>query len=660
MLKVIFPEPFSARRLRSPQSQDCGSTHEPCRSEIGLRDGMSQYTFVPMHMEDSQKPGSSRHSDPDFASLDLAMIGNCAVSALIDRHARIVWCCLPRFDSAPVFGALLSATQSATESGSFGIEIEHMVRAEQAYDVGTAVVRTTLFDHAGQSLEVVDFAPRFSHHGRLFRPAQLVRRVRALSGHPRIRISVCPMGAWGARGCSTTRGTNHIRFELPGQTLRLTTDAPLTYVIDHTWFSLHTPINMLLGPDETLDGGIEATARWFEEATSTHWREWTRRLAVPLEWQDAVIRAAITLKLCQYEETGAIVAAMTTSIPEAPCSGRNWDYRYCWLRDAFFVVRALNSLAEVGTMEDYLRWLHDVVRSAEGGHLQPLYGIGLERNLPERIEPALPGYRGMGPVRVGNQAHEHHQHDVYGNVVLGAAQAFHDQRLFRRAGLDDFKALEAVGDRAWQFHDQPDAGMWELRTRARVHTSSSLMCWAACDRLAKAATALELSERSAWWSERAITIRDQILHRAWNDRRQAFVESFDGQHLDASVLLMAEVGFIDPRDPRFVKTLDALEQHLCDGPYMRRYEEADDFGRPQTAFNVCAFWRIDALARLGRTVEAREIFEAMLARRNPLGLLSEDLDPSTGELWGNFPQTYSMVGVVNGAVRLSRPWADVV
>ena len=305
-----------------------------------------------------------------------------------------------------------------------------MTRVEQAYDSGTAIVRTTLHDDAGQSVEVVDFAPRFTHHGRMFRPAQLVRRVRALKGHPRIRIAVQPAGGWGAGARTVTRGTNHLRFLLPEQTLRLTTDAPLTYVADQTWFSLHTPISLLLGPDETLDGGIEETARWFEEATARHWREWTRRLAVPLEWQDAVIRAAITLKLCQYEETGAIVAAMTTSIPEAPGSGRNWDYRYCWLRDAFFVVRALNSLAEVGTMEDYLRWLHDVVRGSAGGHVQPLYGIGLERELTERIEPGLAGYRGMGPVRVGNQAYEHHQHDVYGNIVLGAAQAFHDLRLF--------------------------------------------------------------------------------------------------------------------------------------------------------------------------------------------------------------------------------------
>jgi GH15 family glucan-1,4-alpha-glucosidase len=266
----------------------------------------------------------------------------------------------------------------------------------------------------------------------------------------------------------------------------------------------------------------------------------------------------------------------------------------------------------------------------------------------------------MGPVRVGNQAQEHFQHDVYGNVVLGAAQAFHDQRLLHRAGMAEFTRLEAVGERAVQVFEQPDAGMWELRTRSRVHTSSCLMCWAACDRLGKIAQRLNLGLRSAYWQNCAQVMRERILQNSWSEERKAFVESYGGKDLDASVLLMAEVGFISGQDPRFVATVDALEKHLCDGPYMRRYEAADDFGKPETAFNICTFWRIDALARIGRTAQAREIFESMLAARNPLGLLSEDTHPVTGEMWGNFPQTYSMVGIINAAVRLSAPWDTMV
>ena len=592
----------------------------------------------------------------DRATLNLGLIGNCAISALVDPRGAIIWCCMPRFDGDPIFHALLDSADGLPEEAVLSVDLEGFARSEQAYEPGTAILHTRLYNHAGEGVEIVDFCPRFFNRDRPFRPAQLVRRVRPLVGHPRVRFVVRPRGEWGTAKPEIARGSNHLRFILPSGTLRLNTNAPLTYVLDSTWMSLHSPLSLMLGPDETLSAGIEETARDFEEQTHLYWRRWTRRLALPLEWQDAVIRAAITLKMCQFEETGAIVAAMTTSIPEAPNTERNWDYRYCWLRDAFFVVRALNSLSEVGTMEDYLRWLNDVVRGARGGHVQPLFGIGLEHKLTEELVPSLSGYRGMAPVRTGNQAFEHVQHDVYGNIVLGAAQAFFDHRLFRRADARDFAELEGMGQQAWRLHDQPDAGMWELRTRARVHTSSSLMCWAACDRLAKIAVVFGQDDRKALWKSRADQIRATILARAWSEKRQAFAESFGGNELDASVLLMAEVGFIDPRDPRFVKTIEVLEATLCDGPFMRRYEAPDDFGKPETAFNVCSFWRIDALARIGRGDEAREIFEALLARRNHVGLLSEDLHVASGELWGNFPQTYSMVGIINGAVRLSQPW----
>jgi GH15 family glucan-1,4-alpha-glucosidase len=591
------------------------------------------------------------------ASLNLGVIGNCAYSALIDERGRLVWCCLPRFDGDPVFNALLDPSESGSH---WAFEIEGFERSEQDYKPNTAILRTRLFDHQGQGIEITDFAPRFTSRDRMFRPLTLIRRVKVLSGTPRVRVLIRPRFDWGRQVPTLTQGSHHIRYVGTPQTLRLTSDAPLNYVLAETFFVVDRQMNFILGPDETLLGGIEETARLFEQETASYWCTWARRLAIPLEWQDAVIRAAITLKMSLFEDTGAIVAAMTTSVPEAPNSGRNWDYRFCWLRDAFFVVRALNSLSEVGTMEDYLRWLNNIVVRSRGGHIQPLYGIGQEEQLPEAILGHLPGYRGQGPVRVGNQAQEHFQHDVYGNIILGASQSFHDHRLFRRAGRNEFGYLEAVGEQAFRVYDQPDAGMWELRTRARIHTSSALMCWAACDRLAKVASTLGLPDRIRYWRERADKVRERILREAWNEKRQAFAESFGGRDLDASALLMVEVGFIDPNDSRFIATVDALETSLCDGPYMRRYEAPDDFGKPETAFNICTFWRIDALARIGRRGQAREIFEVMLKSRNPLGLLSEDTHPVSGEMWGNFPQTYSMVGLINAAVRLSAPWDTVI
>lgn len=590
-------------------------------------------------------------------SLNLGMVGNCAYSALIDREARLVWSCLPRFDGDPVFNGLLDNT----DNGSWwAFELEDFERSEQEYEPNTAVLRTRLYDRKGQGIEITDFAPRFWSRGRMFRPLTLVRRVKVLAGSPRMRVQLRPRFDWGRGKPTVTQGSTHIRYVGGAQTLRVNCDAPISYVLSEAFFVVDRSMNFIMGPDETLTGGIEDTARAFEQETVSYWRSWTRALALPLEWQDAVIRSAITLKLSLFEDTGAIVAAMTTSIPEAPGSGRNWDYRYCWLRDAFFVVRALNSISEVATMEEYLRWLMNIVSRSGGGHIQPLYGIGQEEQLPEFILDHLPGYRGMGPVRVGNQAQEHFQYDVYGNIILGAAQAFHDHRLFKRAGRAEFAQLEAVGEQAFRVYDQPDAGMWELRTRARVHTSSALMSWAACDRLSKVAAALGLPERIRYWRERADIIRARILTESWSEERQAFAESFGGRDLDASALLMAEVNMIDPNDARFVSTVDALEKSLCDGPYMRRYEAPDDFGKPETAFNICTFWRIDALARIGRKAQAREIFEVMLKSRNHLGMLSEDTHPVTGEMWGNFPQTYSMVGTINAAVRLSAPWDNVI
>ncbi|PWB81942.1 MAG: glucoamylase [Methylocystaceae bacterium] len=594
-----------------------------------------------------------------MSGLDLGVVGNCAYAALIDRNASVVWCCLPRFDADPVFHSLLGGPKDAEEGGFFSIELDDRVHGEQDYSGNTAILETVLHGKQG-SVRVTDFAPRFMWRDRLFFPQTLVRRLTPVSGTPRIRIRLRPRFDYGATAPVLTFGSHHIRYVGPHTTLRLTTNAPLDYIRDETLFNLNGSIDLILGPDETLSEGVAQTARSFEERTRNYWQHWVHRLAIPFEWQSAVIRAAVTLKLCTYEATGAIVAALTTSIPEAPDTQRNWDYRYCWVRDAYFVVRALNRMAAMRKMENYFSWLMNIVASASGSHIQPVYGVGLESALDERIVTTLPGYRGMGPVRVGNQAYQHFQHDSYGNVILGVAQAFLDRRLLSPPTRMDFLRLEDLGRQALACYDQPDAGMWELRSRARVHTTSSLMCWAAADRLAKIAEYIGEPERARDWRAEAERIRQVILERAWSQKRQAFVESLDGEFLDAGVLLMIEVGFIDPNDPRMISTMQQIETTLGRGPHMMRYEAADDFGTPKTAFNTCSFWRIDALARMGRIEEARGHFEALLSCRNRLGMMSEDVDVQTGESWGNYPQTYSMVGIINCAMRLSRSWEKAI
>jgi GH15 family glucan-1,4-alpha-glucosidase len=590
--------------------------------------------------------------------LDLAPIGNCAVSALIDRMGRYVWACAPRFDSDPVFSSLLGDQDPGepTTLGLWSVDMIDVAEASQAYLRNTAVLRTELTDKNGAKLEILDFSPRYPQFGRIYRPAAFIRLIRPLEGAPNIRIRVTPTADWGRRTAEVTSGSNHIRFLCAELVMRLTTNCPVSHILTARTFRLEQDLALFLGPDEPVDADVLTTAERMLGETTGAWREWVRTLSVPLEWQTAVIRAAIALKLCAYEETGAIVAAMTTSIPEAPHSGRNWDYRYCWLRDAYYVVQALNRLGAADMLENYLRYLRNLIDQSKGGHIQPVYGVGLEPALGERIVEALPGFRGMGPVRAGNQAHEHLQHDVYGQIILSSAQAFFDERLLRPATVEDFRALEQVGERAFLLHDQPDAGLWEFRTRARVHTYSAVMCWAACDRLANVAEALGLAERTTYWRARAQTVRSRIEAEAWNAQKDRFAASFGGDELDASLLQMVDVRFIGPGDPRHKKTLAAIERDLKRGPYLMRYAD-DDFGEPETAFNVCTFWFIEALHLSGRTAEARALFEQMLSHRTSSGLLSEDIGLEDGRLWGNYPQTYSLVGLINCATLLSQPWS---
>jgi pentatricopeptide repeat protein len=486
----------------------------------------------------------------------------------------------------------------------------------------------------------------------------LIRRVRPLGGTPRIRYRLRPACDYAKGKPEVTRGSNHVRFVMPDLTLRLTTNAPPTYVVDETPHILEREITLLLGPDESLTQAVSDTGRDFLEKTHHYWREWTRFLSLPFEWQGPVIRAAITLKLCSFEETGAVLAALTTSIPEAADSGRNWDYRFCWLRDSYFVVLALNRLGVTRTMEGYLSYITNIVSGHEQGPLQPLFGIALQRRLDERKENALAGYRGMPPVRVGNHAYVQTQNDGYGAVVLASAQAFFDQRLARPGDEAFFRRLEALGEQAVALWNTADAGLWELRTREEVHTFSAVMCWAACDRLARIAEHLGLDERARLWRGHAQEIREAILERAWNAEAESFASTFGGEEIDASLLLLPELGFIDAREPMFLGTLAHVERRLKRGSTLYRYAAADDFGEPETSFNVCTFWYIDALAQVGRTEEARALFCQMLDKRNHLGLLSEDIDSDTGELWGNFPQTYSMVGLINSALRLSISWEE--
>jgi pentatricopeptide repeat protein len=590
-------------------------------------------------------------------NLELALIGNCVIGALIDKKAEVVWNCLPRFDGEPVFSSLLKTDDPETIMGTYAIDLENFSHSEQYYEKNTAILITHLYDTSGNGVTITDFVPRFMQYGRMYRPMMLSRKLAPI-GSPRIRIRLRPACDDGSQGYRKIQGSNHIRYLGCDMALRLTTGMSVTAIIDETWFILDGEHYLIFGDDQSINEPIKQLTERFLVETESYWLEWSRYLAIPFEWQEAVIRAAITLKLSAYEDTGAIIAAMTTSLPEARDSERNWDYRFCWLRDSYFTVHALNRLGATRTMEQYLQYLVNIVAGMSEEHLQPVFRINGSKQMPERIAHNLPGYRGMGPVRVGNQAAEQIQHDVYGAIVLSATQMFFDERIRRPGSKELFELLEKMGEKAYTYYNQPDAGLWELRGSKHVHTFSSMMCWAATDRLAKIARKLELPERLEYWTTAANTIRDAIEENGFNQELNAYTATWGGDTMDASLLLACELGYIDGRDARFTGTIAEIEKKLLPkgSRYLFRYVVEDDFGLPENAFTICSFWYIDALASAGRTEEARDLFEDLLSKRNHLGLLSEDLDPETGELWGNFPQTYSMVGIINSARILSKKW----
>jgi GH15 family glucan-1,4-alpha-glucosidase len=585
--------------------------------------------------------------------LDLALIGNGRTGALINPCGRIVWWCYPRYDGDPIFSRLLAGNE---EKGFTDVVLDDMVEYSSEYLRNTAVVSTILTDSRGARVRITDFAPRFRHYERIFRAPQLFRIIEPIEGLPRITIRVRPTQNYGEPIGRRAASSNHIRYQ-GTEVVRLTTDAPLSMIERESPFVLNRPLHLVFGPDEPFTGDLQTTTREFCDRTRDYWTAWVRGLTISYDWQDVIIRAGITLKLSTFEETGGIIAAHTTSIPEAPGSGRTWDYRFCWVRDAYFVVKALNRVGATQTMEEFISYTLGIAANRDDP-LRPVYSVVPTDPMEERTAIHLAGYRGDGPVRIGNAAAEQVQHDTYGSVILAATPMFFDHRLPKLGDVSLFRLLESLGNKAANLALQPDAGIWEHRLRKQVHTHSAAVCWAGCHRLAAIATQLGLHDRAAYWNGIADPIQKELLERAWNPTRKAFTAAFGSDALDASVLLLPDLGIINVHDERFVSTVAAIERELLREKHVMRYVSADDFGLPMTAFLICRFWLIDTLWALGRREEAHDLFVDVLKHRNRFGLLSEDIDPQHGALWGNFPQTYSMAGLILTGMRLSRSWED--
>ncbi len=582
-----------------------------------------------------------------MAKLDHAVIGNGCVLALVSPTGAIEWLCLPRFDSPTIFARLLDEKKG----GHFVITADgREIVGESAYLQNTNVLRT-VFRANDTAWEVIDFAPRLPRDFGFDAPSEIVRIVRPLAGAPRLRVELAAAPNYAQGEVHFEMSSSALEIVAGDQRFTLETNLPLSYVTARTEFTLHEPIALRLrGGSATSRESEVVRAERELDLTVRGWRVWAKTCALPLFDAKLVLRSALCLKLHVYEDTGAVIAATTSSIPEALGTQRTWDYRYCWLRDAAFVVEALRRLSHVHEGERFLHFLRDV---AHAGPLQPLYTVDGQRHVPERVLEHLAGFEGNGWVRVGNAAAEQLQHDIIGELLLCIDTIVRDPRVVLPEGWSELWPLvERLVEEAIVAANRPDTSIWEFRTSLRHHTFSRAMCWAAIHRGAKLARRFGRLEHAERWSGIAATEREIVLGRGFNRDLGYFTQSLEGRYPDASSLLLPMIGLIDAKDPRFVSTLAAYERVLTRDGLMLRYANEDDFGETTSAFTVCSFWWAEALALSGQLDRAVELFERLAKLGNPHGLFSEDLEPGTRRMLGNFPQAYTHVGLIHAAMTI--------
>ncbi len=583
---------------------------------------------------------------------DLGLVGNCQFSALIHRGGSVVWCCLPRFDSEPVFSSLLDEA-----GGAFAVGPESGEAGEQRYLENTNVLETRFETKAG-AFRILDFAPRFVQFDRIFRPTQLFRIVEPLEGTPRIRVSCEPRLGWSKAVPDRLFGSNHVRYEGFASHLRLTSDVPASYLGGQP-FALTSRRHLVLSWGAPVEEALPPLASRFLGETLRYWQSWVKHCNVPPAFQKEVIRSALVLKLHCFEDTGAIVAAMTTSLPEAPGSGRTWDYRYCWLRDAYYSLGAFRLLGHFEEREHFVNYLFDVAGGAPDLKLAPLYRIDGKSDLGERTLENWPGFEGHGPVRVGNAAAGQPQNDIFGEMVLALAPVYLDERFQAERSDQALELLTGLARRAVAVAGTPDAGIWEYRGGWTPQTFSTLMCWAGADRMARVAR-IHRPDLAAEFEKAAASITALIVREAWSEKLDAFASSHGGHDLDASLLQMATLRFLHSDSPRVHRTIDAIQDGLSRDGWLFRYRADDGFGSPRVAFVMCSFWMVEALARISRGEEARRLMEKILGALPPQGLIAEDYEVETRRMWGNFPQAYSHVGLIHAAFAASPQWSEVL
>ncbi|HRX15918.1 MAG TPA: glycoside hydrolase family 15 protein [Spirochaetota bacterium] len=586
-------------------------------------------------------------------NLDYGVIGNCQSAALISKEGSVEWLCLPNFSSSSIFGSLLDDKNG----GHFSIKMSGDYTIQQSYEYKTPILRTQFTSKDNNdSFMITDFMPRYLHPARGYhQPPEIIRIVTPLKGNPVVNIDFKPALNYAKHPTTIIEEENFLKmFSTNGK-----------YDSAYLYSNLSNDINVLNGNHQLTDElffivsyNQKLLTPNLEKAyleyyrTKTYWLDWVERREWPLLYLDQVIRSAITIKLLTYQKTGAIIAAVTTSLPETIGEERNWDYRFCWIRDSSMIISVLTRLGDNGSAERFLSYVLKLIPNKDE-MIQIMYGIHGEKNLTETELPWLNGYCDSKPVRIGNAAYEQKQNDIYGVLLDVILKNFYYFQMNIDQGEHLWTVVRNVARIVENHWQEPDMGIWEFRSQKQNFVFSKVLCWVAMDRASKIAKLLQQPKYEKQWRDCAKTIKNDIETNGWNEELQAYTQAYENSAMDAANLLMCDYEFVSPDNPRFISTVKRIKDDLCIDGLMYRYKNNDDFGSPKSSFTICTFWLIKALYKIGEKKEAISLFNNILKYSNHLNLLSEDMDFKTKRLLGNFPQGYSHLALIDVAWEIS-------
>ena len=585
-------------------------------------------------------------------NLDYGVIGNCTSGALVSKTGSIDWCCLPAFNAPSVFAKLLDEKKG----GSFEILVESEYKITQKYSKRTNIL-VTRFSNGVHIFEAHDFMPRYQNgHGRYYSPPDLIRFFKHISGAPSFRINYDPKLEYARAETKSEIDKKYIKsFTKTGEydSVYLYTNLDKQKLLDSKEIILEEDAFCLLSYNQKILEQNISRVYLKLQRTKVYWLNWSERTVSFKKYNDEILRSALVLKLLSYDKTGAILAALTTSLPETIGEERNWDYRFCWIRDASMVVKIMTRLGHKNIVSRYMKFIVDILPD-KNEKIQIMYGLNREKKLTENTLPHLEGYEGSKPVRIGNAAYKQKQHDIYGILMDAISQhfiVFENSPEYSEALWTITRSVVRIVENNWR---KTDRGIWEIRNEQKHFTFSKVLCWVAVDRAVKLAKLIGMNEYVGKWERLKNRIKVDVLENAWNEKVGAFTQAYGSDDLDAANLLMEAYGFIEASDEKYIKTVKAIENNLTRNGLVYRYLNKDDFGVPSSSFTICTFWLINSLYSIGEKSKARNMFDQVLTYSNHLGIYSEDLDFESKRLLGNFPQAYSHLALIETAINLTR------